>query len=191
MDASRFVFKRYAGEYDHWFETHPAIYQEQLALLMRVLPEGRMKLEVGVGSGRFASRLGIRHGLDPSPSLSALANKRGIETVQGVGEFLPYRANTFDCILMMTVICFMDDPARSFSEAFRVIRQGGILVTAFLEKGGGIAKREGVPEHQGRFLKFATFFTVDDVTGMLAAAGFSRVSPERDLQGLCILIAQK
>jgi ubiquinone/menaquinone biosynthesis C-methylase UbiE len=191
MKASLFIFNRYAGEYDRWFETHPVIYQEQIALLESVMPEGRMKLEVGVGSGRFASCLGIRYGLDPSSALCALAYSRGIETVQGMGEFLPYLSDTFDCILMMTVICFMGDPARSLSEAFRVLRPGGSLVTAFLKKGGGIVQREEVPAHQGRFLKHATFFTVDDVTGMIAAAGFSRISHEHNLHGLCILVAQK
>jgi SAM-dependent methyltransferase len=86
-----------------------------------------MQLEVGVGSGRFASSLGIRYGLDPLPAILTLARTRGVENVQGVGEFLPYRADTFDSILMMTVICFMDDPARSFREAFHVIRPGESL----------------------------------------------------------------
>jgi len=143
MNAAISVFNRYAGEYDRWFETHGAIYREQIALLRRVLSRGGMQLEVGVGPGRFALPLGIRHGLDPSPVFCTLARKRGIETLQGVGEFLPYRADTFDHILMMTVICFMDDPARSFHEAFRVLRPGGSLVTAFLEKDGEIARWAG------------------------------------------------
>ncbi len=143
-----------------------------------------MRLEVGVGSGRFASCLGIQYGLDPSPALNALARKRGIETVQGVGESLPYRADTFDSILTMTVICFRDDPARSCREAFRVLKRGGFLVTAFLEKGGEIARQAEAPGYAGRFLRDATFFTGDDVTALLAAAGFSRISHKHNPHGL-------
>ena len=158
MDAIIRAFSRYADDYDRWFDQHRDVYAEQIDLLRRYLPPdtGEM-LETGTGSGRFASRLGIQHGLDPSFRLVAMAKERGLETVIGAGEFLPYRDRTFDGILMMTVICFMDDIARSFEEAFRVLRPGGILVVAFLEKGGGIARWEEGSD--GQFFQYARFFS--------------------------------
>ena len=184
------VFERFADDYDRWFDEHSKVYSDQVDLLRRNIPKstGQM-LEIGVGSGRFASRLGIRHGIDPSVRLLAMARGRGVEPVLGVGEFLPYRDETFDGVLMMTVICFMADLPTSFLEAFRVIRNGGTLVVAFLEKGGEIAKRE--QGSAGRFLRYAEFYSAVEVTAALTGVGFSGIIVQKNLHCLCVLTATK
>ena len=190
MGAVARVFEIFADDYDRWFGEHSDVYTEQTDLLRRYLPAGKGEmLEVGAGSGRFASRLGIRHGIDPSPRLLAMARSRGLEAVLGAGEFLPYRDGTSDGILMMTVICFMDDVARSFQEAFRVLKPGGKIVVAFLEKEGEIARRE---EGSGsRFFRYARFFSVDEVPPALAGAGFSGIMIRERRNGLCVITAGK
>lgn len=190
MDAIVRAFLRFADEYDRWFDEHSDVFSDQIDLLRRYLPAGKGEmLETGAGSGRFASRLGIRHGIDPSVRLLAMAKGRGLEPVLGVGEFLPYRDGTFDTVLMMTVICFMDDVARSFHEAFRVLRPGGMLVVAFLEKDGEIARRE--EGSAGRFFRHARFFSVTEVTAALAGAGFSEVIVRERQHDLCVISAGK
>jgi len=183
------IFDQYAADYDHWFDVHPEIYTTQLSRVRSVLPGQGRGLEVGVGSGRFAAGLGIRHGIDPSLPLITMARRREIEAVIGVGESLPYQAGTFDYILMITVICFMDDFARAFKEAFRVIRPGGTLIVAFMEKDSEIARRERKKESAGRFLQHAAFQSTNDVTTALAAAGFS--AAVENFHGFCIVTAQK
>ena len=185
------TFNRYAGEYDRWFDANPEIFASQSALLHTIIQGEGAGLEVGVGSGRFASSLDIRHGIDPSPALLVMAQNRGIETVQGVGEFLPYRPAVFDYILMMTVICFLDDIAQSFREACRVLRHDGTLVIVFLEKEGEIARTERDEKSSGRFLRHANFLSVDEVMATLTIAGFSRSTLVENLHGFCILTAQK
>lgn len=185
------VFERFAADYDLWFDTHAGDYTAQLALLHRVIPHNGMGLEVGAGSGRFASSLGIDHGLDPSPALLAMARKRGVECVQGIGECLPYRTGTFDDVLMMTVICYLEDISRSFREAFRVLRQNGILIVAFLERDGEIAERGRAREPKSRFLRHALFRTADEVTALLTDAGFSEIGMAHNRQGFCIVTARK
>ncbi len=185
------IFDSYADDYDEWFDAHNEIYAAQTKLLLRYIPLTDRSLEIGVGSGRFASRLGIRHGLDISPRLLAIARQRGVETVQGKGEFLPYRAGTFNRVLMMTVICFLDDVARSFMEAFRVIQSGGMLVVAFMEKDREVALRERARKPAGRFLHYAEFLTAEQVMAALTNAGFSAISVRENLHGFCIVTARK
>jgi len=43
-----------------------------------MLPEGGTGIEIGVGTGRFASQLGIKLGLEPSKSMASLARQRGM-----------------------------------------------------------------------------------------------------------------
>jgi ubiquinone/menaquinone biosynthesis C-methylase UbiE len=185
------IFDRCAEDYDQWFDTNNKVYADQTDCLRRYITGTDNSLEIGVGSGRFASRLAIRHGLDPSPRLLAMARQRGVETVQGKGEFLPYRAGTFNRVLMMTVICFLDDVARSCNEAFRVIQSGGMLVVAFMEKDGEVALRERARKPAGRFLQYAEFLAVEQVMAALTNAGFSGVSVRENLHGFCIVTARK
>ncbi|MFA4825633.1 MAG: methyltransferase domain-containing protein [Methanoregula sp.] len=191
MNPAAGIFDRFADDYDEWFDANKDIYAAQTGSLRRYIPGTDNGLEIGVGSGRFACRLGIRHGLDPSLRLLAMARERGVETVLGKGEFLPYRSGTFSCILMMTVICFLDDVARSFREACRVIRPGGTLIVAFLEKDGEVALRERAREPAGRFLHYAEFLTAEQVMAALTYAGFSGVGVRENLNGFCIVTARK
>ena len=185
------IFDRYADDYDQWFDAHNEIYAAQTDYLRRYITGTDNDLEIGVGSGRFASRLGIRHGLDPSPRLLAMARQRGVETVLGNGEYLPYRAGTFNRVLMMTVICFLDDVARSCKEAFRVIQSGGTLVVGFMEKEGEVALRERARKPSGRFLQYAEFLAAEQVIEALTNAGFSGVSVRENLHGFCVITARK
>ena len=90
------TFDKYADEYDAWYERYKPAYESELFALKAFLPEDLEKLkalEIGVGTGRFASSLGIGFGLEPSRAMAKIAKKRGIETVLGVAEF-PALQNT-------------------------------------------------------------------------------------------------
>lgn len=52
-------------------------------------------LEIGVGTGRFAEALGIEYGVDVSGRVLELAKRRGITVVEGSGENLPFRDESF------------------------------------------------------------------------------------------------
>lgn len=129
-------FQKTAESYDAWYDEHPALYRTELAALRKAVPRQGRGLEIGVGTGRFASPLAVRYGLDPSPGMLALAGSRGIRVVRGVGEALPFRSESFDLVLIVFVIEFIDDLEGFLGEAARVLRGRGRLVVGFMDKDG-------------------------------------------------------
>jgi ubiquinone/menaquinone biosynthesis C-methylase UbiE len=120
-------------DYDEWYESHPALYRSELAALRPVVPSGA-GLEIGVGTGRFAAPLGVRFGLDPAIQMLRLAQKRGVLAVQGLGENLPFRDESFDFVQIVFVLEFIEHPRSFLKEAARSLRQGGSLILGFINR---------------------------------------------------------
>jgi ubiquinone/menaquinone biosynthesis C-methylase UbiE len=125
-------FQKTWKDYDGWYDAHPALYQSELAALKKVVLSGT-GLEIGVGTGRFAAPLGVRFGLDPAINMLRLAKKRGILVVQGLGESLPFRDESFDFVQIVFVIEFVDHPLLFLKEAARTIRRNGALILGFID----------------------------------------------------------
>jgi ubiquinone/menaquinone biosynthesis C-methylase UbiE len=191
MNPLRHVFDQYAADYDRWFDDHHEVYEAQLRMLRAAVPDHGRTLEIGVGSGRFAVPLGIQWGIDPSRQLIRIAKGRGVEVILGEGEHLPYRERSFDRVLMMTVICFLDEPLVVFREAHRVLTIGGNIIVGFIEKNGEIARQYRHEETKGRFLRFAHFRSVDEVDRFFDGAGFSEVAVIRRVRGFCVMNGKK
>jgi ubiquinone/menaquinone biosynthesis C-methylase UbiE len=191
MIPSRIVFDELAGDYDTWFDDHNNVYQAQMRILRGAVPDFRRGLEVGVGSGRFAVTLGVKCGIDPSQNLVRMAKRRGVEVARGEAEHLPYRAGSFDFVLMMTVICFLDDIPQAFQETHRVLGPGGTLVAGFIEAGGEIFQKYRHQPIKGQLLQFATFRTIDEVYGFFKEAGFTDVSVLQKVHGFCAMSGRK
>ena len=191
MIPSRSVFDESAGDYDRWFYEHGSVYEAQVRMLRGAVPRTGLGLDVGTGSGRFAVPLGIGYGIDPSRNLLRIAKSRGTEVVVGEGEHLPYRAGSFDYVLMMTVICFLDDAGAVFREVNRVLGPRGILVAGFIEKDGEMYRRYRHEAVKGRFLRFAVYRTVEEVTRFFRKAGFPQVSVVERTRGFCVMNGRK
>lgn len=169
------VFDRYAKEYDQWFENHPDIFSLELTTLKKVMPMMGESLEVGVGSGRFASKLGVTFGLDPSIELLKIAKSRGIEIIEGVAESLPFSDNRFDTILFITTLCFVDDPFKALTEAKRVLKQRGILIIAMIDRDSKLGQRYENLKGQNPYYKYAHFFSITEIKELLRKIGFKQV----------------
>jgi hypothetical protein len=94
-----------AKAYDAWYETAKgkailATEVEALRPLIEALPQPRV--EVGVGTGRFAEAVGARFGLDPSREALRLARARGILAVVGSGEVVPFAGGRFGVVRAKT-----------------------------------------------------------------------------------------
>ncbi|WP_322520891.1 class I SAM-dependent methyltransferase [Guyparkeria halophila] len=166
------AFEAHHRRYEDWFERHEAAYVSELLALRAFVPREGDGLEIGVGSGRFAGPLGVQVGVDPSPAMLHYAAKRGIEVVEGVGEALPFAADRFDHVLLVTTICFLDSPATMVAEARRVLRPGGRLVIGFIDRDSPLGQVYATHRHESVFYLEASFHSAEEVAAMLDDGGF-------------------
>lgn len=176
MNRGRSTFDERAVQYDAWFDSESGriIFSQEVGCLRSLMASapGRW-LEVGVGTGRFAVALGVSEGVDPSASMRDLAERRGIHTLDAVGERLPYADRTFDGILMTTTLCFLADPAKVLRECHRVLQNDGRLVVGLIPADspwGRLYARKATEGHP--IYSAATFHTSDELIDLAAGAGF-------------------
>lgn len=132
--TNRDAFEKYAQEYDKWFDENKDAYKSEIMALRALIPRGGVGLEVGVGTGRFAAPLGIRMGVEPAKAMADMARKRGIDVHEGRAEALPFDDASFDFVLMMTTICFLEDPLQALEEARRVLRPEGHIIIGMIDR---------------------------------------------------------
>ena len=89
-------------------------------------------LDLGCGRGGVVElvwrEVKLAAGLDPdSPSLSE-HRAPGMPVIRGVGERLPFIAESFDLIVCLWVLEHLQDPAAMLREVHRVLRPGGHFV---------------------------------------------------------------
>ena len=185
------IFENEAEAYDDWYVLHRKVYRAECERIRKALPAPDARaVEIGPGSGRFAAPLGIPLGIEPCVALGQMARRRGIEVIQGVGESLPLKSQSCSSVLMVTVICFFDDPSRAIAEAYRVLAPGGVLVVGFLERSAPHIQAYLHGETEHRFLSHGRFFISGEVEALLINARFSIRSTESE-HDFCVIVAEK
>lgn len=168
-------FDAIAQEYDRWYDSDDgaAIFREETEALLLV--KGRVPgrwLEVGVGTGRFAEALKVSDGVDPSPAMRALASSRGIRVEPGAAEHLPYADQSFDGVLTVVTLCFVEDPAAAMVECARVLKRSGALVAGIIPSTGSWGReyaRKGRAGHP--VYSHARFLSLEETVRLAANAG--------------------
>ncbi len=113
------------------------------ALRRAGLCQGMKVLDVAVGTGAVArgaigivGPAGCVVGLDPSAGMLREARRKlGLPLVQGEAERLPFQDGAFDFVSMGYALRHVPDLHQLFSEYFRVLRPGGILLLLEFARG--------------------------------------------------------
>ena len=166
-------FDAYHERYEAWFVNHEAAYLSELLAVRVLTPLTGLGLEIGVGSGRFAAPLGIRIGFDPSAAMLSYAARRGIAVVRSVAEAMPFRTASFDFALNVTTICFLDDVKAALAETYRVLKPAGQLIIGFIDRTSALGEQYETHKSENVFYQAATFFSAEEVAGLLNESGFS------------------
>jgi ubiquinone/menaquinone biosynthesis C-methylase UbiE len=175
------VFEKHAREYDRWFETHTYAYESEVLAVRSLLPRSGKGLEVGVGTGRFASRVGIKVGVEPAQAMASIARQRGIQVYETGAEALPFADTSFDSVLMVTTICFFSDPLQALREACRVLKSRGHIVIGMIDKDSPLGKSYEAKKRKSTFYRYAHFHSVTQVIEWLKRSGFGEIKTRQTI----------
>lgn len=123
-------YSRQAERYDETRSASPSVLRA-LREALRGAP-GRRLADVGGGTGNYALAL-RREGWEPvvvdrSAEMLARAAAKGLETVEGDAQRLPFEDESFDAATMISMLHHVEDRGAALAEARRILRVGGRLV---------------------------------------------------------------
>jgi len=141
-------FDDQVAAYEHWYATPlgQLVDRVEKEAVWELLPEleGRWVLEVGCGTGNISLELARRGaqvvGLDASgPMLAAgqdKARRQGLALtfILCLAGDLPFPEATFDGVISILALDFMPDRPGAVREMVRVLRPGGFLALALLNR---------------------------------------------------------
>jgi SAM-dependent methyltransferase len=167
--------------------------RRRFALVAALLPARRLDrlLEIGYGSGIFMPELADRaehvSGIDVHDNVEAVTaslSRAGIaaDLKRAGAEALPYDDATFDAVVAVSALEFVNDLEATFHEISRVLKSGGraIVVTpgdhplldAALRLATGASARSDFGDRRARVLA-----AMSDGMSVVASARFPRYSP--------------
>ncbi len=171
---SYIIFDKYYMRYDEWYHVRENIRVSE-NLCVRILAPFNHILDIGVGTAALLEGIkGVITGIDPAEKPLLIASRRGVLTINSFGEELPFIDESFDTILLIVTICFLEDPLKVLREAHRVLRRNGYLITCFIPRESIWAKHYIFLKNSGRsvFYKYARFYSIDELHQLLYEAGF-------------------
>jgi len=176
-------FEKFPQAYEMWFEKHSSLYDAEIEAIRKILPPFKNGIEIGIGSGRFAVPFGITTGIEPSAKMAEIARSKGIEVIDGIAEDLPIGNETFDFALMVTTICFVDDPLLSLQNIYRILKPDSYVIIGFVDRDSALGQEYEKNRLNSRFYREACFYGTNEVIRLLKKTGFSEIVCTQTLFG--------
>jgi len=172
---SAFNTKKLVRKYDNWYEKCKFAYLSEINVIEQLIPKKGLGLEVGVGTGRFASVLNIPFGIDPAKESLKISHQRGVEVALAVGENLPFKNEIFDYLIMVISLSFLHDPKKALFEAKKVLKQKGKIIIGIVDKNSFLGKLYQKKKAGGHpFYREATLFSPSEVIDFLKKVNFKK-----------------
>jgi len=169
------LFEKSVQEYDAWFDRNPLAYKSEILALKKFLAPHLRGLEIGVGTGRFAISLGVAVGVEPAAAMAGKALNRGIRVCRAVAEALPFRRDSFDLVVMVTVICFLRNPLLALMEATRVLKPDGQILIGMIDKDSPLGQSYEAHKQESTFYRQAHFYSVNQAVEWLGKLAYKQV----------------
>lgn len=183
------LFDDWPDRYDRWFVTPIGRlvkeYESELILELLKPGEGEIILDAGCGTGVFTRDVlsfGSRVvGLDISmPMLIRAGEKtRGYPFYMIAGDMLrlPFPDSTFDKVISITALEFIEDAGECVKELFRVTREGGCIVVATLNSlSPWASRRRSIAEKANSVFRKAIFRSPDEMRSIAPVSGIIRTA---------------
>lgn len=140
LEKVRHHYDEVADIYDNRYNRNRGrfYYAHIAGQVMDCIPHSGRILDLGCGTGLFLSayerRGGIGIGLDLSRGMVMRAQSRchGSDVTMGNAEVLPFRDECFDAVTSLLAFSYVRKPEDMLSEAFRVLRPGGVIAICTL-----------------------------------------------------------
>jgi ubiquinone/menaquinone biosynthesis C-methylase UbiE len=176
--VTRAHFDAIATRYD---QLRHQLFERALDLLVREGDlAGRSVLDLGCGTGRFATALVEHHGatafgVDPSPAMLAVARARSaaVTWLDGRAEDIPLAGDAVERAFLQTVIHLVEDRAAAFAQLRRVVEPGGAVTILTVDPAGAprFWMADLLPSYAA--IDAARFPAPDTLVAELRRAGFA------------------
>lgn len=155
---------------EDWFDNYKMIFDSQVMAIRKIIPRGK-GIDIGAGSGAFASALGIEYGTEIIEQLADEAEKRGVKIIETIPERIAGEKCGFDFATMINEV-YSGEPDRAFFEVKRLLKPGGSLIIAFYDKNSDLGRSCYQDEQENLFCRHTEFYTVNEIDTALERAGF-------------------
>ncbi|MHA1309502.1 MAG: class I SAM-dependent methyltransferase [Candidatus Helarchaeota archaeon] len=175
------VFNENFEKYDDWYKAHQIFFECEAKVLRELNLQGR-GLSIGVGTGILDSQANIEIGIDPALNMLKIAANRKINVILASSEYLPFKQSTFDFILMVVTICFLEAPETSFKELKKVIKSKGILAICIVPKESSWGQTYMEKIKKGHtFYQYAKFYSIPEIDSLLKRHSFKIIETKSTL----------